>query len=60
LAQTPDFTPVVLRGEVIPRAGVPPYLRFGNLPWLWLAAFCALLATIMRRRECELPASASV
>jgi apolipoprotein N-acyltransferase len=50
----------VLRGEVIPRFGVPPYLRFGNLPWLWLATLCGFVAIMMRRRERELPAAASV
>jgi apolipoprotein N-acyltransferase len=60
LAQAPDFKPVVLRGEVIPRFGVPPYLRFGNLPWLWLATLCGFVAIMMRRRERELPAAASV
>ena len=60
LAQAPDFKPVVLRGEVIPRFGVPPYLRFGNLPLLWLATLCGFVAIMMRRRERELPAAASV
>jgi apolipoprotein N-acyltransferase len=60
LAQAPDFEPAVLRGEVIPRVGVPPYLRFGNQPWLWLAALCSVVAFIVRRRERELPAAASV
>jgi apolipoprotein N-acyltransferase len=60
LAQAPDFKPVVLRGVVVPRVGVPPYLRFGNLPWLWLAALCGGAALIMRRRERELPTPASV
>lgn len=60
LAQAPDFKPVVLRGVIIPRVGVPPYLRFGNLPWLWLAALCGFVAMMMRRRERELPAPLSV
>jgi apolipoprotein N-acyltransferase len=60
LAQAPDFTPVVLRGEVVPYVGAPPYLRFGNLPWLCFAALCSFMAVIMRRRERELPAAASV
>lgn len=60
LAQAPDFEPTILRGAVIPRAGVPPYLRFGNVPWIWLAVLAWATATIMRRRERELPAATPV
>jgi len=30
LARASEFTPTVLRGTVQPRAGLPPYVRFGN------------------------------
>ncbi|MGH8207403.1 MAG: apolipoprotein N-acyltransferase [Steroidobacteraceae bacterium] len=30
LAQAPDFVATVLRGTVQPRAGLPPFVRFGN------------------------------
>lgn len=37
IARAPDFAVAVLRAEVVPRSGSPPYLRVGNLPVLLLA-----------------------
>jgi apolipoprotein N-acyltransferase len=45
----PQFEPGVLTGEVGPRAGFTPYVRFGNYPVLLLLA-AALLATAWVRR----------
>jgi len=60
MAQAPDFEPAVLRGAVTPRAGVPPYLRFGNVPWVWFAVLTWFAAVVIRRRERELPSATSV
>jgi apolipoprotein N-acyltransferase len=47
----PQFEPGVLTGEVQPRAGLTPYLRFGNLPVVgWLTMVLAI-AGLLRRRE---------
>lgn len=43
-AQLPPFTTAALRGEVQPQQGLTPYVRYGNLPALALAAACLLLA----------------
>jgi apolipoprotein N-acyltransferase len=56
LAVAPEFEPAILRGEVVPRVGNPPYIAYGNLPWVLLAAL-ALLAAVMFR---ELPRRAAV
>jgi apolipoprotein N-acyltransferase len=50
LATLPQFAPAVLAGEVQPRTGLTPYVRFGNWPVLavlWLAV--ALMAVTHRR-----------
>jgi apolipoprotein N-acyltransferase len=47
----PQFQPAVLTGEVQPRTGVTPYLRFGNLPLLALLAAGIGLGVAARRRR---------
>jgi len=52
LAVLPQFRPGVLTGTVQPRAGLTPYVRFGNWPVLailWLAVACS--AFLWRRRR---------
>jgi apolipoprotein N-acyltransferase len=38
VARAPDFAQTVLRAQIEPRSGVPPYARFGNFLVLLLAA----------------------
>jgi apolipoprotein N-acyltransferase len=49
LAQAAEFKATVLRGTVQPRAGLPPFARFGNVPAVVLALLGAALA--LRRRR---------
>ena len=43
VAEAQQFRPLVLRASVQPRAGLPPFVRFGN----WLAVVLGLLATAL-------------
>jgi apolipoprotein N-acyltransferase len=54
VAAAPEYEPAVLRADVVPRTGLSPYLRVGNLPWL-LWAILALGAALWQRRRTELP-----
>jgi len=51
IGRAPDFEPAVLRATITPRSGVPPYLRFGNQPVLWLVALGLLTALWAGRRR---------
>lgn len=51
LASLPQFHPGVLTGSVVPRAGLTPYLRYGNAPLLLLLALGILLPIGWRRRS---------
>jgi apolipoprotein N-acyltransferase len=53
LARAPEFQSTVLRGTVQPRAGLPPFARFGNIPvvLLALAGFGLLAARQVRVRR---------
>jgi apolipoprotein N-acyltransferase len=53
LARAPEFQRTVLRGTVQPRAGLPPFARFGNIPvvLLALAGFGLLAARQIRLRR---------
>jgi apolipoprotein N-acyltransferase len=48
LALAPEFQPTVLRGQVQPRAGLPPYARLGNFLAVGLGLL-GLLAALGRR-----------
>ncbi|HWW19316.1 MAG TPA: apolipoprotein N-acyltransferase, partial [Steroidobacteraceae bacterium] len=50
LAQAEQFKPAVLRGSVQPRAGLSPFLRFGNWPIVVLGLLGAGLAAGLKRR----------
>jgi apolipoprotein N-acyltransferase len=49
IASLPQFRPGVLTGSVVPRTGLTPYLRFGNLPVLGLMWLGLLLPALARR-----------
>ncbi|MGA2563102.1 MAG: apolipoprotein N-acyltransferase [Steroidobacteraceae bacterium] len=49
-AQAEEFKSVILRGSVQPRAGLPPYARFGNTLPVGLALVGALWAVLRRIR----------
>jgi apolipoprotein N-acyltransferase len=53
LGRAPEFQSTVLRGTVQPRAGLPPFARFGNIPvvLLALAGFGLLAARQIRVRR---------
>jgi apolipoprotein N-acyltransferase len=50
IASLPQFRKGVLTGSVVPRTGLTPYLRFGNLPALGLILLGLLLPILTRRR----------
>jgi apolipoprotein N-acyltransferase len=45
LATAPGFVPAVLRGEVVPMLGLPPFARFGN--WLIISLATTTLAGML-------------
>jgi len=47
-AQTRQFQAEVLRGTAEPRRGATPYVRWGNGPVLFLAAFAVVVGLIAR------------
>jgi apolipoprotein N-acyltransferase len=51
IASLPQFRKGVLTGSVVPRTGLTPYLRFGNLPVLALMLLGLLWPTLTRRRS---------
>jgi apolipoprotein N-acyltransferase len=51
LATLPQFQPAVLTGQVQPRTGLTPYLRFGNWPVLALLWFGVALIVVLYRRR---------
>lgn len=51
VARAADFEAVVLRASITPRSGVPPYLRFGNQPILFLVIVGLLAALWIGRRR---------
>jgi len=55
VARAPDFEAVVLRATITPRSGVPPYLRFGNQPFLLIVVFGLLAALWTHRRRPAAP-----
>lgn len=57
VARAPDFAQAVLKAEVVPRAGQPPYVRYGNIPLLLLAAVALLGALWVRFRTSPRPGS---
>jgi apolipoprotein N-acyltransferase len=55
VARAPDFEAVVLRATITPRSGVPPYLRFGNQPFLLIVVLGLLAALWTHRRRPAAP-----
>jgi apolipoprotein N-acyltransferase len=51
IASLPQFRTGVLTGSVVPRTGLTPYLRYGNLPVLGLILLGLLLPAATRRRR---------
>jgi apolipoprotein N-acyltransferase len=51
IASLPQFRKGVLTGSVVPRTGLTPYLRFGNLPALGLILLGLLWPILTRRRS---------
>ena len=49
--RAPEYQPVILRGTVEPRRGLPPYVRLGDLPVLVTALAALLLAIYQRWRR---------
>ena len=49
VAEAPGFKRYVLRSQVTPRAGLPPYARTGNWFVMLLAAAAVLIAAQRRR-----------
>lgn len=45
VAQAPQYQPAVLRAQIVPRAGLPPYARTGNWPVVLLATAMLLGAS---------------
>lgn len=50
VARAPEYVPVVLRGAVTPRTGLPPYAHVGNRA-IVLAALAALAAALLAARR---------
>jgi apolipoprotein N-acyltransferase len=55
VARAPDFAQAVLKAAVVPRVGQPPYVRYGNMPLLLLAAAALLGALWARLRSSRRP-----
>jgi len=51
VARAPDFQQAVLHSEIVPRTGISPYLRFGNVPLLFLLFISIVLAVVLRSRS---------
>ena len=53
MGRLPQFQPSVLEGQVQPRTGLTPYLRFGNVPVVvvLVVALAAVVAAVRRRRS---------
>jgi apolipoprotein N-acyltransferase len=51
----PQFQPGILAGRVIPRTGLTPYLRFGNVPVLVLIVAGIAAGVLARRRGAARP-----
>ena len=49
-AKSPQFQQVVVEGEIVPRAGATPYVRFGDWPVLIIALLSLLVARLIRRK----------
>jgi apolipoprotein N-acyltransferase len=50
-AQSPQFEATVVTGEVEPRQGATPYVRWGNVPVVILSAGLLLAAGFLRKRS---------
>jgi apolipoprotein N-acyltransferase len=57
VATLPQFQPGVLRGEMQPRTGLTPYLRWGNVPVVLLAFGLVLGVLAAQRRARQGPAA---
>ncbi len=58
LKQTQQFERTILRGEVQPRSGATPYVRFGNYPVIGLVLFLVFVFTVLalyKKKSNQLP-----
>jgi len=51
VARAAEFTPTVLRGDIVPLRGLTPYARTGNAPVVILALAAAAVAAVWTRRQ---------
>ena len=51
IAQSPQFEAAVVTGDVVPRRGATPYVRWGNVPVVVLCAVLLLAAGLLGRRK---------
>ncbi len=46
-----QFEQAVVKGDVVPRQGATPYVRFGDWPVMLVAVFCLLLVRVRLRKS---------
>jgi len=49
--KSPQFEQAVVQGEIVPRQGATPYVRFGDWPILVIAIICLLIARIRYKNQ---------
>lgn len=50
VAQSPQFEQYVVRGEIVPRTGATPFVKFGHWPVVVFTVLCLLFARIGKRK----------
>ena len=51
LVKSPQFEAAVVQGEIVPRQGATPYVRFGDWPLLVTIVSLLLMASVKRRQQ---------